>query len=158
MRQEDLLKEKYTTDTGFRVPDGYFDTLRESVMESLPAYPEAEKLQRLNPWQRIKPYVYLAAMFAGIWLMMNMFNHISKVGSLNLDNPPEAIADAIAVVYDDHEAIPYFTTATDCALEEDITDSYDSIDDFETDFGYEISPEYDSMCLPASADKGGVRS
>lgn len=157
MRQEDLLKEKYTTDTGFRVPDGYFDTLRETIMESLPAYPEVQKPQRLNPWQRIKPYVYLAAMFAGIWLMMNMFNHISKVGTFNLDNPPEAMTEAIAVVYEDHDPIPYFTTATDCALEEDITDSYDSIDEFENDFGYEISPEYDTMSLPVSPETGGNR-
>ncbi len=86
-----------------------------------------------------------------------MFNHMSKVGSLSLDNPPEAIADAMFATYDEHESLPYFTTTSDCAIEEDITDSYDSIDDFENDFGYELSPEYDSMFLTSDRESGESR-
>ncbi len=36
MRQEDILKEKYGTDAGFRVPDGYFDNLNSAIMSKLP--------------------------------------------------------------------------------------------------------------------------
>ncbi|MDE6770403.1 MAG: hypothetical protein K2J78_11835, partial [Muribaculaceae bacterium] len=138
MRHEDQLKDKYGTDPGLRVPDGYFEELNLKIMESLPAYPEAPRTVDMSLWQKIKPYVYLAAMFAGIWMMMKVFHTVSTSESLNLDNPPAAIAQAMATATD--EALPYFTTANDYALEEEMTQTYSSIEEFEADFGYDFKP------------------
>ncbi|MDE6337024.1 MAG: hypothetical protein K2J63_05235 [Muribaculaceae bacterium] len=143
MRHEDQLKDKYGTDPGFRVPDGYFEELNLKIMESLPAYPEAPRRVDMSLWQKVKPYVYLAAMFAGIWMMMKVFHTVSTSESLNLDNPPAAIAQAMATATD--EALPYFTTANDYALEEEMTQAYSSIEEFEADFGYDFKPQYASL-------------
>ena len=99
MRQEDILKEKYGTDAGFRVPDGYFDNLNSAIMSKLPDYPEVERVAPLSVWQRVKPYVYLAAMFAGIWCTMKMVTMIQSAPAgteVSLDNPPAMIAQAMS--------------------------------------------------------------
>ena len=33
---------------------------------------------RPNLWLRLRPYVYMAAMFAGVWCMMHIFGRISS--------------------------------------------------------------------------------
>lgn len=143
MRQEDQLKDKYGTDPGFRVPDGYFEELNLKIMESLPPYPEVERKVDLSLWQRVKPYVYMAAMFAGIWLMMKMFHTATTSETLNLDNPPAALAQVIEA--SSEEALPYYSPASDYALEEEMTQAYSSIEEFEADFGYDFKPQYASQ-------------
>lgn len=144
MRQEDKLIEKYGKEPGFKVPEGYFEELNVRIMSNLPPYPEAPCSVDLTAWQRVKPYAYLAAMFAGIWLMMNMFHHMSmSSSSLNLDNPPEALVQlAESAGYD---MSPVFSMESDYDLEHEVSGNYDSFDDFETDFGYELTPEYSSI-------------
>ena len=143
MRQEDQLKEKYGTDPGFRVPDGYFEELNLKIMESLPAYPEAPGKVDMSLWQRVKPYVYLAAMFAGIWMMMKVFHTATTSETLNLDNPPAALAQAAADGSD--EIMHFFSPASDYALEEEMTQTYGSIEEFQADFGYDFKPQYASL-------------
>lgn len=143
MRHEDQLKEKYGTDPGFRVPEGYFEELNLKIMESLPPYQEAPRKVELSLWQRVKPYVYLAAMFAGIWMMMKVFHTVSTADSLNLDNPPAAIAQAMATAPE--EDMAYYTPINDYLLEEEITDTYGSIEEFEADFDYDFKPEYATL-------------
>lgn len=143
MRQEDQLIEKYGRDPGFRVPDGYFDDLNARIMANLPPYPEVRKAPDLSLWQRVKPYVYLAAMFAGIWLMMSVFHKVSDSGTLSLDNPPAAIAASMASATDDFA--PYIALENDYELAREVSANYDSMDDFKEDFGYDLEPEYERM-------------
>ncbi len=144
MRHEDQLKDKYGTDPGFRVPDGYFEELNLKIMEALPAYPEAPRRVDMSLWQRVKPYVYMAAMFAGIWLMMKVFHTATTSETLNLDNPPAALAKAVEASSD--EALQYYISPTsDYALEEEMTQTYNSIEDFQADFGYDFKPQYASL-------------
>ena len=61
---------------GMKVPQGYFDTVSDNIIGSLPVNAAAEGLQvpgTRTIWQRVRPYIYMAAMFAGIWLMLQMF-------------------------------------------------------------------------------------
>lgn len=132
MRHEDILKEKYGTDPGFRVPDGYFENLQKEIMDSLPAYPEAPRHVPVSLWQRVKPYVYLAAMFAGIWLMMKVFVNVSNSSTLSLDNPPEAIVQVLNT--DSHEFDIYYPSEADIMLEEEVSSDYESIEEFKEDF------------------------
>lgn len=60
---------------GMTVPEGFFEGLEEQVMariDALPA-PAPVVIPPVTFWHRIRPYTYLAAMFTGIWLMLNMF-------------------------------------------------------------------------------------
>ncbi len=34
-------------------------------------------------WQRLKPLVYMAAMFAGVWCMMQVFTHFTDNSGIN---------------------------------------------------------------------------
>ncbi len=150
MPQEEILKSKYGTDTGFRVPDGYFDELNAKILADLPPYKMASKTVHMSMWQRVKPYVYLAAMFAGIWMMMKVFHTVSTSDRLTLDNPPEAIAQVLEA--DSFDDMFFFShdASSDLQLEEEVSESYDSMEDFEADFGYRIMPEYDNVAIPPS--------
>jgi hypothetical protein len=56
----------------FKVPDGYFENLTNDIMSQLPErIPETPKT--ISLWQRMQPFVYMAAMFAGIALMIKLF-------------------------------------------------------------------------------------
>lgn len=148
MREEDILKERYGTDPGFRVPEGYFEKLHGEIMDKLPAYPEVERKVELSLWQRLKPYVYLAAMFVGIWLMMNVFHRVSGYGAFSLDNIPETVA--VAMASGDDYSLQQMET-NDYELMNEIAANYDNFDEFESDFGYELKPQYASMEVSASS-------
>ena len=144
MKEEQNIIDRFGKETPFRVPKGYFESVRIEIESKLPAYPEAPKEEKLSTWMRVRPYVYLAAMFAGIWLMMTVFHRVSGMGSVNLDNPPEQIAQIVK----EHDVADPFMTAvsmSDMELFDEVSESYESIEDFEEDFGYELEPEYENM-------------
>lgn len=92
------MKRRFGTDTGFRVPEGYFDRVFSEIDAKLPEHPGLKAAAPLSRWQRLKPYVYLAAMFGGIWCTMKMVSMMSDAGPepVSLDNPPEMIAQAMS--------------------------------------------------------------
>lgn len=65
-------KEWPRTD-GRTVPEGYFDDFARRMMEQIPATPQVSTEPRRTLWQKIRPYAYMAAMFAGVYLLMNIF-------------------------------------------------------------------------------------
>ncbi len=97
MKEEDQLRDKFGTETGFRVPDGYFDYIFNEIESRLPEHPGLKTPMPISRWQRLKPYVYLAAMFAGIWCTMKMVSMMSESGQeeVSLSNPPQMIAKAM---------------------------------------------------------------
>jgi len=72
MKEEKELLTRIGRQEPFTVPDGYFESLTERVMQRLPekATPEAEPL---TLWQRVKPWVYMTAMFAGLMCSMRLW-------------------------------------------------------------------------------------
>ena len=154
MKQEQQLISKYGKDSGFKVPEGYFAHLQQNIMESLPPYPETEKKIEMSRWQRVKPYVYLAAMFCGIWLMMKVFHTATGPISTSLDNPPEALVELFDYDYDYDTR--YMSNNLDFDLDdEELIMSYDNIEDFEKDFGYTLKPEYSTIIMDSPAGKNG---
>lgn len=69
--ETDLLK-RCGTENPFTVPEGYFERFTEQLMEKLPER-EAQPAPRLTLWTRVKPWVYMAAMFCGLMLSVRMF-------------------------------------------------------------------------------------
>ncbi len=69
---------------GMTVPEGYFQDFAKRMEESLPdvvpgaetSDVQAQARPRRTVWQKIRPYVYMAAMFAGVWCMMKVFDHV----------------------------------------------------------------------------------
>ena len=133
MNQEDKLKEKYGADSHMKVPEGYFDSLNARIMQNLPAYPKKRTVPDMSLWQRLKPYVYLAAMFAGIWVMMKVFHTMTYDNTINFDNPPVAVLSLL----DDNDNYNVYVMGSgepEFILEDEVGESYDNIEDFERDF------------------------
>lgn len=134
MKEEDKLIEKYGKDSGMKVPPGFFDDFEKRVLSELPSYPQETKKVDLSAWQRFKPYIYLAAMFCGIWLMMKLFHTVSQPLSQVFDNPPEAIVQLLDNHFDEVDYINYYSSMPDFLIEEEMAMEYDSMEDFEKAF------------------------
>lgn len=140
MKIEDKLKNEFGRETGFRVPDGYFDEVFDRISASLPEH-SRKPAPQLTRWQRVRPYIYLAAMFAGIWCMMKMFHMMTSSPEVSLDNPPALVADAI--VNSENEVLStMISLPAEQVIESDIESQYDNFDEFEEDFDYEFEDEY----------------
>ena len=92
---------------GMSVPDGYFEAFADRMTSRLPERPELLVADTPSPqrsfWTAVRPYVYMAAMFAGVWCMLHIFHSLSGKGELApLDSNP-VLASALAtddLVYD----------------------------------------------------------
>jgi hypothetical protein len=84
MKQEDsTILNKYGKDSGFKVPENYFDDFNKRMVDMLPDVEITPVDIKPTMWQRIKPLAYLAAMFAGVWCMMSVFSHFTSSNNLN---------------------------------------------------------------------------
>lgn len=132
MKDEEKLMYNYGKDGGFLRPEGYIDLFADALINDLPEIPVVQE-QSISRWQRVKPYVYLAAMFAGIWLMMNLYHRISESTASNFENPPAYFAQAMnESAFSDI----YLSTSSnsDYELEREVAEYYDSMEDFKKDF------------------------
>ncbi|MDR0421694.1 MAG: hypothetical protein LBH72_01625 [Proteiniphilum sp.] len=64
------LKEIDKTKNPFKVPDNYFAQFNEEIMNHLPEK-EITVPDPVSLWDRAKPWVYLAAMFVGLYITIN---------------------------------------------------------------------------------------
>ena len=103
--KDNELLSKYGRNDGMTVPEGFFEDFAERLIASLPENADAEGTRVIPPktvWQRIRPYVYMAAMFAGIWCMLRMFTMMSGTSTdLSIDNNKiltEALSDENFVI------------------------------------------------------------
>lgn len=76
MKEEDKLLKKVGTGNPFTVPEGYFEHLTSGVMNKLPEQ-EAPQfvMKKTTTWDRVKPWVYMAAMFVGAALIIQVASY-----------------------------------------------------------------------------------
>ena len=55
----------------FTVPEGYMEGLTERIMSQLPEKPE-ERAKRISLMDRVRPWLYMAAVFAGLGLFFKV--------------------------------------------------------------------------------------
>ncbi|MGM9804538.1 MAG: hypothetical protein ACI308_10230 [Muribaculaceae bacterium] len=80
MKEESDILSKLGKDSGMKVPNNYFADFQAKMMESLPE-PVLTPQVKPSLWVKVRPYIYMAAMFAGVWCMMRVFNDMSGAGS-----------------------------------------------------------------------------
>ena len=70
-KEEPLTPDFPSRDTEpFRVPDGYFESLTNRILSSLPAPPaDASQPPTVSLMEKVKPLIYLAAAFLGMVLL-----------------------------------------------------------------------------------------
>lgn len=119
IKEEKKILERCGKKNPFVVPDGYFENFAENLMEQLPEN-HSQEPPEIGMWQRIKPWLYMAAMFCGLMLSVRVF-----VGSPNEDVPvnvseaagnsefPDEYIDPIVkqVMMDDYTLYQYLTNA-----------------------------------------------
>ena len=74
MKEESTILNKFGKEPGFKVPAGYFEDFNKKMLDQLPEVEITEVDTKPSLWLRVRPYVYMAAMFAGVWCMMHVFN------------------------------------------------------------------------------------
>ena len=92
--------ERVGRNDGMTVPEGYFADFTSRMEGMLPLNLEAEAPQKAYAgqkrtlWTRVRPYVYMAAMFAGVFCMTKMFGIMGQVDTLDMriDRNPVMLA------------------------------------------------------------------
>lgn len=139
MKTENDILSKLGNDSGMKVPEGYFADFASRMAKELPAQDfENEQSPKVLPrsrWQQMRPYIYLAAMFMGIWCMMKMFNLMQPTDTnLSIDSNPTLIS----ALNDDSfaEDFYYEEFIDDSEILEDMYDEGMSTSDFITYVSY----------------------
>lgn len=107
--KHDIFDKMAGRNAGMTVPEDFFATFNARMADSLPKQPWENQAGQPKPvilprtrWQRIRPYVYLAAMFMGIWCMMKMFDMMKPASQPPIANNPVLMSaiDNDAFYYD----------------------------------------------------------
>ena len=131
MKYEDKISDKTGRSDGLTVPDGFFEQTFSKLQAELPPM-EVPKAPRLTLWQKVRPYVYLAAMFAGIWCMMKMFHTMTAAPEISLETPPALVAQAM-----DAHASEYYApewSYSDYELEQELAADEEAFNEFAASF------------------------
>ncbi len=79
MKTENDILSRIGRRDGMTVPEGFFEDFAMRMEQELPYRSDAEKVEvmpRRTVWERVRPYVYMAAMFAGIWCMLKVLTSL----------------------------------------------------------------------------------
>lgn len=79
--KQDILS-RIGRESGFKVPENYFEEFTSKLEKELSNH-EIIPPVKSSFWNRVRPYVYMTAMFAGIWCMMWVFNDLAGVHDSN---------------------------------------------------------------------------
>ena len=118
MGKEDNILRKVGTQNPFRVPDHYFENFTQELMNKLPEKEPVPAMPEPTLWQRVKPWLYMTAMFCGIMLSVRIF-----VGEPRKDEFPITQSDAEILSDEDWEIIVRNTYINDYALYEYLTEA-----------------------------------
>jgi len=72
MRIENLNLETLKDRNPFRVPEGYFENFTAEMMSRLPERSVSEQTVVISMYDRIKPWLYMAAAFAGLMVLFSV--------------------------------------------------------------------------------------
>lgn len=72
MKEEDSILKKAGKENAFKVPEGYFENLTSEVMNALPEKKPTLKVEQPTMWARMRPLLYMAAMFIGAFLIIRI--------------------------------------------------------------------------------------
>jgi len=93
---ENKLPEKgWPKSNGMTVPEGYFDDFARRMMARIPDEVPAATEPKRTTWQIIRPYVYMAAMFAGVYLLMNIFTLTAGLRGQQAETQAPVLAELV---------------------------------------------------------------
>lgn len=158
MNNEKKIIDKFGRSGGMKAPEGFLEDVCMQVRKQRVAMPKPVDAPPRSFWHKIRPYVYMAAMFAGIWCMMKVFTISQSIQSspqqlaeletpVSFDNPPKMIAEAVVTpevakeisLSQDIQA----SATTEYELEQAVAQQYEGdFERFEEAFDYEFETDY----------------
>lgn len=72
MREDKKIRERVGHQNSFDVPNGYFEHLPERIMSVLPDEDKAFATEKVSLWLKVRPWVYMAALFVGAALIIRV--------------------------------------------------------------------------------------
>lgn len=108
-KENDILKVAGKQNP-FKVPEGYFESLTSNVMERLED-PVEQETPVVSMWMRVRPYVYLAAMFIGITCMIRVYTGLSSGVNNNSSIVEQATDEYLLSSVDTYTLYEYLETA-----------------------------------------------
>lgn len=122
MREEDYILKRCGKDSGFKIPEGYFDHLTQEVTNKLP---EKENVSHtaakpVGLWEKVRPWLYMAAMFAGMLVSIRFFLGITA----ETGNSQQAVNESEQTISDEYiETIINHSMMDDYALYRYLTEA-----------------------------------
>ena len=120
MKEEQDILRKVGTKNPFHVPEGYFENFTQELMSKLPEKDSYIPESEINLWTRVKPWIYMAAMFVGIMLSVRIF-----VGEPQKDDFPISMAEAEQLPTEEWENIATRLIAENYDIYEFLTENED---------------------------------
>lgn len=100
MNKPTPLPPAHQSERHYATPEGYFDQLEERLLAQLPLEEQEETLpQKPTLWVRLRPILYLAAVFVSMNLIFRAFHSSTQPQPATT---AEASAPATEEVYDDY--------------------------------------------------------
>lgn len=85
MKKDRKILEQIERHAGMNVPEGYFEDFTSRMIAQLGELEEI-KIQKVTVWERVRPWLYMAAMFGGIALMLRLFVPKEETSSVAEEN------------------------------------------------------------------------
>lgn len=100
MKEDTELKKKFGKENPFRVPDGYFENIVPEIMKQLPEA-EVQESADITMWERVKPWVYMVAMFCGLMFGLRVMMMDSPVLK-DADDRNVSMTDSVQGIPDEY--------------------------------------------------------
>lgn len=108
MKTEQSIPDRFKGNNPFKVPEGYMEGLTANIMSQLPDKSSNEETKKVSLMDRVRPWIYMAAVFAGMGLFFKAIvgteHGKSKTDSLLVKN---SVTVSNIPVVEDEEYLEY---------------------------------------------------
>ena len=114
MKEDTELKNRVGKENPFKVPEGYFENIVPEIMKQLPETEVQEEVE-VTMWERVKPWVYMVAMFCGLMFGLRVMMNDKPV-STGINTGDVSMTDSVQGIPDE-----YIDPILDQAMMDDYT-------------------------------------
>ncbi|MCF2738797.1 hypothetical protein QVN91_07275 [Bacteroides caecigallinarum] len=114
MKEDTELKNRVGKENPFKVPEGYFENIVPEIMKQLPEAEVQEEVE-VTMWERVKPWVYMVAMFCGLMFGLRVMMNDRPV-STSINAGDVSMTDSVQGIPDE-----YIDPILDQAMMDDYT-------------------------------------
>ena len=83
--EEKYLEDKYGKKRPFKVPNGYFDSFANKIMDQLPEH-QPVMTPHISMWRKLRPAITVAASVCAVMFSVMIFSHKTKPTASPLAN------------------------------------------------------------------------